>query len=187
MAGRCLGPRMLKLLPRAGAAKELHQQGQEPAAPGLPGHGTQGGPGDAHHASPVLHPRGAWASCSRSRACFALRLCRDSSLPRLLRLWGLARRCWQGGGIPPWFCGGVGTPSPCSPAPTPGAGGMARRGMPSTAPREKSGAGREEARAAKLLSCNAGREGRRGCRGRGIRLLCKQQLLFPPFQQLIRI
>lgn len=29
--------------------------------------------------------------------------------------------------------------------------------------------------------------GRRGCRGRGGRLLCKQQLLFPPFQQLIRI
>lgn len=47
--------------------------------------------------------------------------------------------------------------------------------------------GQEEAPVANLLSCTAGREGRRGCGGRSVRLLCKQQLLFPPFQQLIRI
>lgn len=94
MTGRCLRLIMLKLL-RAGAAKELHQQGQEPAALGLPGHGTQGGHCDVHHSSHAPHPRGAWASFNWSRMCFSLHLCCDSSPRLLLRLLGLVHRCWH--------------------------------------------------------------------------------------------
>lgn len=166
---------MLKLL-RAGATKEPHQQG-------LSGRGVHGGHCNVHHATHVPRPRGAWASCRWSCMCFALHLCSDSSPLLLLRLLGMVHRCWHPAVALQWGQELISSlPSTHSRD-----GRMAHGGMLSAAPREKSGVGREEALVAKLLSCTAGREGRRVCGGRGVRLLCKQQLLFPPFQQLIRI
>lgn len=74
MAGRCLGLRMLKLPPRAGAAEELHQHGQELAALGLPSHGVRGG----HDGCAPHQPRAASWGCLGK---LQLELCMLCSLP----------------------------------------------------------------------------------------------------------
>lgn len=97
--------------------------------------------------------------------------------------FGSAGSCCQGGGFLPRHCGRVGTPAPQHP---PGDSGTARGGMLSPAWSEKQGRSRGSL-SPEVAVMERWQGGRRGCRGRGGRLLCKQQLLFPPFQQLIRI